>query len=495
MVERRNEKKAGAGPKIPPRTMLLLFLCSLPLLNPWVRGDGVGYYAFGRALLIQHNLDFVPDYQHANEGFREARLDAAGAPRKEFRTATGHLDNHFSIGPAILWSPFLICAHAGVLLARALGSNVSADGFSTPYIVAMAFGTLLYGFAALLLSYRVACRFTAERWALFATITIWWASSLPVYMYFNPSWSHAHSAFAGALFFWYWLRTRGARTRAQWLVLALIAGLMLNVYYPNAIVLTILIPEALGQYREAWRRAEAKAATTGWLVSSHILFCLLLFALLLPTFVTRYVVYGGFFQTGYIPVTHWRWASPWFGALLFSSNHGLFSWTPVLLIATAGLFLSWRRFPAMGASVILMLLAFYYFMASYPDWAGISSYGNRFFVSLTVFFVLGLAVALDAVAQYFSSPRAASVWLGAALSVFILWNIGLIFQWGAHMIPARGPVSWAQVTHNQFHAVPRQIAEELRFYLFRRADALHKIEQRDIEQLRDRDQPKDDDRP
>ena len=128
-------------------------------------------------------------------------------------------------------------------------------------------------------------------------------------------------------------------------------------------------------------------------------------------------------------------------------------------------------------------------MASYPDWAGISSYGNRFFVSLTIFFVLGLAVALDAIARHFRNQKAASVWLGAALSVFIVWNIGLIFQWGAHMIPTRGPVSWAKVTHNQFHAVPKQIASELQSYLFRRADALHQIEQRDMEQLHDHDQP------
>jgi len=38
------------------------------MLNPWVRGDGVGYYAFARAPLIQHNLDFtraVPMKPHA----------------------------------------------------------------------------------------------------------------------------------------------------------------------------------------------------------------------------------------------------------------------------------------------------------------------------------------------------------------------------------------------------------------------------------------------
>jgi hypothetical protein len=471
------------GPKFPPRIMLVLLLLSLPLVNPWVRGDGVGYYAFARALLIQHNLDFAPDYQHANQGFREARLDEAGNPKQEFRTTTGHLDNHFTIGPAMLWTPFLLCAHAGVLLARAAGSHVSADGFSLPYLFAMAFATLLYGFFALLLSYRVACRFVAERWALFATIAIWWASSLPVYMYFNPSWSHAHSAFTVALFFWYWLRTRGTRTLAQWLVLALIAGLMLNVYYVNAIVLLVLVPEGLALYRASLARTNGSAANPGLLLACHILFCVVVFVSLVPTFLTRYAVYGGFFETGYKSVTEWAWSSPWFAALLFSSNHGLFSWTPLLLIATAGLFIFWRREPAIGISVLCVLLAFYYFMASYPDWPGISSYGNRFFVSLTVFFVLGLAVVLDALALHFRSRKLASLWLGAALSVFVVWNLGLIFQWGAHLIPTRGAVSWRDVAHNQFHAVPRQIISQLQSYLFRRKETLHQIEQRDIEQL------------
>ena len=486
LLERQNDNRSesvAVRPKLPPRIMLILFLVSLPLANPWVRGDGVGYYAFARALLIQHNLNFEPDYQHANQGFRGARLDAAGDPKQEFRTATGHLDNHFAIGPAMLWAPFLICAHTGVLLARALGAHVSADGFSFPYLLAMAIATLLYGFLALVLSYRVASRFVAERWALFATIAIWWASSLPAYMYFNPSWSHAHSAFSVALFFWYWLRTREGRSGGQWFVLALIAGLMLNVYYPNALVLAALIPEALAGYRAAWKRTSENCPHAGLLLARHILFCVVLLFSMLPTFLTRYAVYGGFFETGYVPVTAWAWGSPSFFALLFSSNHGLFSWTPLLAIATFGLFLLGRRFPSIGLPVICVLFAFYYFMASYPDWPGISSYGNRFFVSLTIFFVLGLAVTLDWVSSHFRSQRVASLWLGAALSIFVIWNFGLIFQWGAHLIPARGAVSWREVTHNQFHAVPREIVSQLESYLFRRKEALHEIERRDLEQL------------
>src|SRR6266852_8310558 len=85
-----------------PRPLLLLFLLSLVLLNPWVRGDGVGYYAFARAPLIEHSLHFEHDYIAANTSFREGRLDERGQPQQSFRTPTGHLDNHFTVGPAIL---------------------------------------------------------------------------------------------------------------------------------------------------------------------------------------------------------------------------------------------------------------------------------------------------------------------------------------------------------------------------------------------------------
>src|SRR5437016_2211426 len=261
------------------RWLLILFLLSLPCLNPWVRGDGVGYYAFARAPLIQQNLDFTEDYRHANERFRAARLDENGQPKSYYRTSTGHLDNHFTVGPAILWMPFLLLPHAGVLLARTLGSSVATDGFSAPYRITMALATAIYGFLGLLLAFRLARQYVEERWALLATLAIWWASSLPVYMYFNPSWSHAHSSFAVALFLWYWHETRSSRSLAQWLLLALIAGLMLDVYYANAMVLAVLAIEVVREYFLALRPDPAAPHFTPRI--SQLLLCHSLFAAVL----------------------------------------------------------------------------------------------------------------------------------------------------------------------------------------------------------------------
>src|SRR6266478_601461 len=249
-------KSSSSAPSLAPsrsvheRWLLLLFVLSLALLNPWVRGDGVGYYAFARAPLIEHSFDFGRDYLSANASFREARLDELGQPKPLYRTRTGHLENHFTVGPAMLWTPFLLLAHGGVLLARALGSQIAADGFSQPYRIAMACGTSFWGFLGLLLAFRLARQYAGDLWGSLATVAIWWASPLPVYMYFNPSWSHAHSAFVVALFLWYWHKTLGARTLVQWILLGLISGLMVNVYYPNGVLLLIPMLEAIAWY---WR--------------------------------------------------------------------------------------------------------------------------------------------------------------------------------------------------------------------------------------------------
>ena len=486
---------SSRGPEIHPsssyqdeRWLLVLFLFSLPLLNPWVHGDGVGYYAFARAPLIEHSLDFKHDYQYANSSFRDARLDETGLPKAEFRTSTGHLDNHFTVGPAILWSPFLLIAHAGVLLARAFGSEAAADGFSAPYRIAMAFGTALYGFLGIVLAARIARQYVDARWATFAAVSVWWASSLPVYMYFNPSWSHAHSAFTVALFLWYWHESRQNRSISQWIALAAIAGLMLNVYYANVTVLVVLLVEGATQYRAALRNpSTSQQAQT--LLAGHILFAMVVFVCLLPTFVTRYIIYGKPLESGYIPLREWAWTSPNFLQVLFSADHGLLVWTPLLLVSIVGVLIFWHRNPQVGSAFLAAMLAFYVLIACYPDWDGISSYGNRFFVSLTPVFIVGLAVFLDRIARFFHSVRTSTAIISGVLACFVLWNLAFMFQWGTHLVPARGPISWRQMIGNQFTVVPRQIYGKIGNYIFHRSKLMQQIEERDIEQMKDRSEP------
>lgn len=463
--------------------LITLFILSLPLANPWVRGDGVGYYAYVRSLLIDHDLHFDKDWLAANQSFAEGRVAVDGHLRADQYSPTGYVGNHFSIGPSILWAPFLIATHSIVLLADRLGAHVAADGYSRPYLITMAAATALYGFFGLLLAFDLARHYVDERWAFLATLGIWFGSSLPVYMYFNPSWSHAHSAFAVALFLWYWHRTRSNRTLGQWFLLGLTAGLMVNVYYPNAILLLVPALDAPTYYLRAVRETDKKPPSASGFLSGHVLFIVVAGLALLPTFLTRKIIYGSSFESGYPPIREWFWTSPKLLAVLVSADHGMLSWTPILIFALLGLIVFWRRDHVFGSGLIVVFLTYYYFIASYPDWDGISSFGNRFFVSLTPVFILGLAAALEWFAIWWNAPGRDLMVASVVFGILVLWNFGLIFQWGSHLVPVRGPISFSQMAQNQFWVVPRELTAQVRYYVFERKAMMQKIEERDLKQL------------
>jgi hypothetical protein len=463
------------------KILILILLGTLPLLNPLVRGDGVGYYAYVRSFLIEHDLNFEYDWLHANPSFRMNRVDELGNLTPQNFTVTHHLDNHFTVGPAILWAPFLAVVHGVILGLNSLGGQFQADGYSRPYLLTMALATALYGFAGICFAFALARRYVEEKWALTATIAIWFGSSLPVYMYLNPSWSHAHSAFAAGLFLWYWNRTSQLRSLAQWAVLGAISGIMVDIYYPNFILIIVIGIEALTAYAQLLLE-RTKRAQAIHLLLRHLLYMSLMAIVISPTFVTRQIIYGGAFHTGY--TERWFWTNPKLSSVLFSSNHGLFSWTPLLVPAVFGLLLIWKQNRTVAISFVTVFLAYLYLIASYENWHGISSFGNRFFISLTPLFVLGLAMTLSYLSKFFTSGRRALLAELAVVSLFILWNVGLIFQWGAHLIPVRGPVSWKTVSYNQFVVVPAQIARFGERYLFRRRELMEQIEKQDVEKLK-----------
>lgn len=472
------------------KALLLLFLFTLPLANPWVRGDGVGYYAYIRSLLIDGDLNLENEWLAANPSFVMNRVGSDGRLQEQLFTETGNVRNLHSVGSSILWAPFLSAAHLGVLTLNVFGVGIPADGYSTPYVVTMALATALYGFVGLWLAFALASKYFEERWGFLSTVGIWFASSLPVYMYFNPSWSHAHSAFVIALFLWYWERTRQDRSVGQWVVLGLIAGLMMNVYYPNAVVLLVPLLESLRSYWEAQRSGGLLSPPARRLFGANLLFAVAVLAAFSPTLITRKLIYGSYLSTGYYQFEEWQLSAPARWEVLFSANHGLFSWTPILLPAVLGLIFLWRKDRELAVYLGSVFLVFYYVIACYPAWHGISSFGNRFFVSLTPLYVVGLAASLDALQRWADHSRRSLAVAGGTVALLIAWNLGFIFQWGMQMIPNRGPVSWSVVAHNQVAVVPGKFFGALTAYFQKRDGLMKEIEKTDVQELRDEQETK-----
>jgi len=213
----------------------------------------------------------------------------------------------------------------------------------------------------------------------------------------------------------------------------------------------------------------------------NTLFALTSFVVFLPTLIVKKIIYGSYLQFGYGP--HWDLTSPAFLKVCFSSEHGLFSWTPVVLLALIGLFLLKNHDRALSGYSVLAFAFYLYAIGCYEDWAGISSFGNRFFVSLTPLFILGLASFFDWLAEALQDRRA-EILAAALTTALIIWNLGLVFQWGTHLIPARGPISWHDAAYNQVAVVPVQAARTLETYLTGRKQMMGRIEQQDLERLK-----------
>ncbi|HEX9365280.1 MAG TPA: hypothetical protein VF921_01565, partial [Vicinamibacterales bacterium] len=149
-----NSRPIAAGPTRRQWVLLvLLFLLSLPAVTPRIySSDEIQYFAYLRSLWFDHDLSFENEYQYfydrgiaKSEGFHETFLERT--------TETGRRINFGTIGCAILWSPFYL---AGDVAARATGAPV--DGFSKPYLAAVAYGSAVYGFLALVLAASCAQR-------------------------------------------------------------------------------------------------------------------------------------------------------------------------------------------------------------------------------------------------------------------------------------------------------------------------------------------------
>ncbi len=429
--------------------LIALFLVTLPFVQLQVREDGIAYYGVARSLVIDHNLQFKGDWTSRNAPTIMGK-DQFGRPIALHTSKTGHLPVHSAIGASLLWMPFIALTHGVVLALDHLGAHIPANGFSEPYIVTLVAATCLFALAGLLISFRLARRYVDERWALIATIALWLASSLPAYIYVDPAWSHAHSVFVVALFLWYWMRTREDRSALQWLVLGLITGLMAEVYFPNAVVAIVVLVEFAAERAGAARESK----NLGTAIRNYALYVLAILIAMSPTFTIRAVLFGSPLAAGAYGNEAWNWTSPHIWQILFSPSQGLLTTTPIVIPAIIGLFLIPRRDPILGRGLIAAFVAFCALIAVYPFWNLGPAFGNRYFISLTPAFILGLSILLAECARAWGDAGAFAkrAWTVAAL--LIVWNLGLIFQWSAGLMPEVGRVYWDELLYNQFRIVP-----------------------------------------
>jgi hypothetical protein len=453
----------------------LAFILTLPALTTrFYASDEIQFFAWLHSWVFDHDVDFDNEYRHfydngtvRTDGFRQTFLVEVNEAGRRF--------NFAPIGSALLWLPFYGAGHVAAGLTGA-----PQDGYSRPYIAAVALGSAFYGACALVLSLALARRLTGSGEA--ATLWVLAGTPLAFYMYIAPGFSHACSAFAVALCLWVWLRARETWSPRGAALLGVTGALMAMVREQDAF---FLAGPAIDFAAHAWRtRRAGTLAPTLRAALSGSLACLATYA---PQLAAYRALNGHPSQTEAV-ARKMSWTSPHFFEVLVSPEHGFFLWTPLAGLSLAGLILLAVRVPVIPrvpavpvvpvvpavpvvhavpvVPALLFLLLFLlqcYVSGAVESWKVAGSFGQRRFIGTTPLLVLGLAVLQQVTTA--PVPR----WTRrVVLALCVWWQLGLMAQFGLHAMD-RQRLTLPANARWTFVTFPRQLPSLAWRYVFDRA--------------------------
>jgi hypothetical protein len=380
-----------------------------------VVGDATHHFVQLRSLVFDGDLDF------RNEYFRLYELKG-----NEFGTEwiwrdltpTGHVRNYMPVGPAIVWAPLYLIV-AGMLMLRAmLGLGPWPDGFERALQMTPGATGVIAATVGVWLSWRLARRFCDERSSALAALAMWLGSSAIYYALVSPAYSHSTSMLASAAFFLVWMSTRDRPSPGRFALWGALVGVASLMRWQDALFLAVPAIEAV-RWPVSWSRRLQALVLVGlaWLIVFS------------PQMMIWSVLYGQPFAVPQGP-SFLQWTEPHPIDVLFSDNHGLFTWTPLVLLSVVGLGGVCRRHRVLAPALVVTIAASWYVNAAVADWWAGEAFGARRFLSLFPLFTVGLASWIEA--------GAAAGWRGRPLRVALVCalvgaNLLLLLQYQLFM--------------------------------------------------------------
>ncbi|MFA5047702.1 MAG: hypothetical protein WC516_01530 [Patescibacteria group bacterium] len=381
-----------------------------------VQGDGVFYYSYLHSVLFDHDLNFKNELEHYSS------YDAGSRWFLEHHTLTpiGKTPNAYAYGLAIMWLPFILIAQTLTWLFGLMKPNFFVlDGYSYFYNLAINFSGWLFGILALIINYKTAKKFFAENVAAWTVVALLLATPWIYYQIFEPSMSHMASLLMVSVFV-YFLTDLYVGKKINYWLLMLVTFLMLAIRWQNLLFCLAFVPLLIREFKEKKYRDIISQKTA--LVVSIVIFWLSQFWL-------WHNLYGSYFLT---PQGK-NFIKPEFHGLyvLFSTNHGLLLWSPVLILAIGGWYYLGKKHKYLPIMALMVFVAQWLINGSLNDLGGGDAFGGRRFIEIMPFFALGLAAVWGKIKKYY--------WIFATIVVILIgWNFLLIENYRLGTIPHAG---------------------------------------------------------
>jgi len=408
-----------------------------------IEGDGVFYYSYLRSVMFDRDLDFKNELEHfsAYDYFSRQFVEESKV------TEIGKTPNAYAWGVGLMWLPFVAIAHLLTLLFRGV-----SDGFSSGYVWAVNFGSWVYGMLALIMVFQILKKFFSDKVAFLSSLVVWLATPWLYYQFFEPSMSHMASLFLVTGFLLLLIRQWKSQ-KVPALLMATMILLMVATRWQNAIFLIAFLPLI-------WR-SKYKIREILVLVVPIVIFVVIQMA------IWRHL-YGVYLL---VPQGHQFVGYHFYGLrTLFSSDRGLFLWSPVIVLAVIGWFHLPRsviaRRPKADEAIPTRSLRFarddnnrsfpwawmilvvgvgqWLINSSLNDPGGGDAYGARRFIELFPFFAIALSALFEKLKRF--------KWqLITLVVILILWNGLLIQNYRHNLIPRSGEFQFFQ--HNYLNTL------------------------------------------
>lgn len=359
--------------------------------NGYVFNDAIGYYAYLPATIIHHNWTFQ-DLPQQN-GLAQ--------------NASGRRYSKYTMGTAICQLPTFLIAHAAASV-----SNYPADGYSTPYQLAIAASALLFLMLSLLLARSMLISFFSE-WTSTWTLIIYFLGSN--YLHYNSSYlsySHIYSVFFVLLFIKISFKILSDFNLKNAIQLGLTAGMMTLIRPVDAIF--ILFPMLIQV-----KSGSMLLTRLQFLIIQHYkslllaVFCALL--VWVPQLIYNFSVFERITINSY-QGERFFFDDPEIFSALFSFNNGWLIYSPLMVCSVVGLFFTLKRKEWVWPVVFLLYV---YVISSWWCWWYVG-FGNRAFVNLgpMLLYPLAIFIAFLTRKKWLHVLFATVVFLGVSLNIF-----------------------------------------------------------------------------
>jgi hypothetical protein len=172
-----------------------------------------------------------------------------------------------------------------------------------------------------------------------------------------------------------------------------------------------------------------------------------------PQLIAWRLVYGQWLVAP-VTITH-HWSRPDFWAVLFTTNRGLFYWTPITALACVGFAFSRRRTPLamLGLAFVAQVYALASIRGTYVDLG--ASFGYRYLTEACVALAPGLALMLE------HAPRQWNHRLAIVGCGLVGWNLLLIDQYRHFITPPEAGASPGELLAGLWQLTHRRPVEAI----------------------------------